>query len=296
MTENAPDALLAAVTAETGLARIQIVRGTGKSMLVAGEMNGEPAIAKILLTADPFWVAKWRHEIDIYRSFARERPPVRIPELKWTNGQTALILDWIGDRPADEGRYLSGPLDAGDVAAIVAAAEAVSSWQPTVPGSPARRLMVDYEKRINRYHRRGFFTGADRQALMRLLARSGDRRDFGHGDLLPANILLGAGHACTMVDWEFGGQYLPAYDLATLYVLLGGAAPAIRPRIEAAVASAGTDAEFCVNLACILVRELRIHQELSDDDIARERLPGLAEAWAEGRRRLHARAGQRTVE
>ncbi len=291
MTESAPDTLLAAVTAEAGLKGTQIVRGTGKSMLVAGVMDGKPVIAKILLTADPFWVAKWRHEIDIYRSFARERPPVRIPELKWMNGQTALILEWIGDRPADEGRYLSRPLDAGDIAAVVGAAEAISSWQPAVPGSPARRVMVDYEKRIDRYHRRGFFTAADREALLRLLARSGDRREFAHGDLLPANILLGAGHACTVVDWEFGGQYLAGYDLATLYVLFGDAAPAIRPRIEVAVASAGTDAEFTVNLACILVRELRIHQELSDNDIARGRLPGLVEAWAQGRRRLRARAG-----
>src|SRR5271166_6447145 len=117
MTESAPGTLLAAVTAEAGLCCTQVVRGTGKSMLVAGDMGGEPVIAKILLTADPFWVARWRHEIDMYRSFARERPPVRIPQLKWTNGQTALIVEWIRDRPADEGRYLSGPLDAGDIAA-----------------------------------------------------------------------------------------------------------------------------------------------------------------------------------
>jgi hypothetical protein len=291
MTASSPDALLAAVTAEAGLTGTQIVRGTGKSMLVAGEMDREAVIAKILLTADPFWVAKWQHEIDIYRSFTRERPPVRIPQLKWTNGETALILEWIGDRPADVGRYLSGPLDAGDIAAVVTAAEAISTWQPTVPGSPARRVMVDYEKRIDRYHRRGFFTLADREALLRLLARCGDRREFGHGDLLPANMLLGADHACTVVDWEFGGQYLPGYDLATLYVLFGGAAPAIRPRVEVAVAAAGMDVEFSVNLACILVRELRIHQELSDGDIARGRLPGLVETWAEGRRRIHARAG-----
>ncbi len=282
MTDSAPDTLLATVTAEAGMTGTQVVRGTGKSMLVAGEMAGEPVIAKILLTADPFWVAKWRHEIDIYRSFAREHPPVRIPQLKWTNGQTALILEWVGDRPADEGRYLSGPLDAGDIAAVVVAAQAISTWQPAVPGSPARRVMVDYEKRIERYHRRGFFTEADREALTRLLARCGDRREFGHGDLLPANILLGAGHACTVVDWEFGGQYLPGYDLATLYVLLGDAAPAIRPRIEAAVTLAGTDAAFCVNLACILVRELRIHQELNDTDIARDRLPGLSRGVGPG--------------
>ena len=288
MTDSSPDTLLASVTAEAALTGTRVVRGTGKSMLVAGEMDGEPVIAKILLTADPFWVAKWRHEIDIYRSFARERPPVRIPQLKWTNGLTALILEWIGDRPADEGRYLSGPLSPGDIAAVVAAAQAISTWQPAVPGSPARRVMVDYEKRIDRYCRRGLFTAADREALTRLLARCGDRREFGHGDLLPANILLGAGHACTLVDWEFGGQYLPGYDLATLYVLLGEAAPAIRPCIEAAVMSAGTDAGFCVNLACILVRELRIHQELNDTDLARDRLPGLAEAWARGRRRLYA--------
>ena len=99
MTDSAPDALLAAVVAEAGLISTHVVRHAGKSLLVAGEMDGELVIAKILITGDPFWVAKWRHEIDIYRSFARERPPIRIPELKWTNGETALILERIAAPP-----------------------------------------------------------------------------------------------------------------------------------------------------------------------------------------------------
>ena len=169
--------------------------------------------------------------------------------------------------------------------------QAISTWQPALPGSPALRVMVDYEKRIERYYRRGFFTDADQEALTRLLARCGKRREFGHGDLLPANVLLGPGHGCTLVDWEFGGQYLAGYDLATLYVLFGDAVPEMRHRIDAAVASTGTSAEFSVNLACILVRELRIHQELDGADTARSRLPGLEAAWAQGRRRLHTSAG-----
>ena len=291
MTDSAPDALLAAVVAEAGLISTHVVRHAGKSLLVAGEMDGELVIAKILITGDPFWVAKWRHEIDIYRSFARERPPIRIPELKWTNGETALILERIVAHPADEGRYLSRALDPGDISAVIATVQAISTWQPVLPGSPALRVMVNYEKRIERYYRRGFFTDADQEALTRLLARCGKRREFGHGDLLPANVLLGPGHGCTLVDWEFGGQYLAGYDLATLYVLFGDAAPEMRHRIDAAVASAGTGAEFSVNLACILVRELRIHQELDGADTARSRLPGLEAAWAQGRRRLHSSAG-----
>ena len=287
MTGTAPVALLTAVAAEAGLTSTHVVRHAGKSLLVAGEMDGEAVIAKILATGEPFWVAKWRHEIDVYRSFARERPPIRIPDLKWTNGETALILEKIGDCPADEGRYLSRPLDPDDISAVVAAAQALSTWRPACPGSPALRVMVDYGRRIDRYYRRGFFTTADRDVLTRLLSRCGERRDFGHGDLLPANVLLGDGHACTLVDWEFGGQYLAGYDLATLYVLFGDAAPPIRQRIEAAVASAGTGAEFAVNLACIVVRELRIHRELDRADPARSRLPALEAAWALARHRLH---------
>lgn len=293
MTDITREALLAAVSAEAGLTGTRVVRGTGKSLLVAGVMDGEPVIAKILITEDPFWVAKWQHEIDIYRSFERERPPVQIPQLKWTNGLNALILEWIGGPPADEGRYLSRPLDPGDISALVAAVQAIGTWQPAVPGSPALRVMVDYRRRIERYHRRGFFTAADRGALIQLLDRAGDRRQFGHGDLLPANVLFGAAHTCTLVDWEFGGQYLPGYDLATLYVLLGGAAPLIRQVIEGAVGASGTGPEFSVNLACILVRELRIHQELTATDAARARLPGLRAEWMRGRARLHAWAGRR---
>ena len=73
MTDTTREAVLAAVSAEAGLTGTRVVRGTGKSLLVAGVKDSEPVIAKILITEDPFWVAKWQHEIDVYRSF--ERPP-----------------------------------------------------------------------------------------------------------------------------------------------------------------------------------------------------------------------------
>jgi hypothetical protein len=72
MTDTTREAVLAAVSAEAGLTGTRVVRGTGKSLLVAGVKDSEPVIAKILITEDPFWVAKWQHEIDVYRSFERE--------------------------------------------------------------------------------------------------------------------------------------------------------------------------------------------------------------------------------
>ncbi len=53
---------------------------------------------------------------------------------------------------------------------------------------------------------------------------------FCHGDALLSNILLSP-TGPVLVDWEHAGWYLPGYDLATLWAVLGDA-PVARRQIS----------------------------------------------------------------
>ncbi|MGF6888564.1 aminoglycoside phosphotransferase (APT) family kinase protein [Nocardia sp. GAS34] len=81
---------------------------------------------------------------------------------------------------------------------------------------------------MTRYHRLGLLTEHDRAALLQLLPAAGAADQFNHADLLPTNLML-LESVATVIDWEFAGLYLPGYDLALAYTLLGAATPAIRP-------------------------------------------------------------------
>jgi hypothetical protein len=61
-----------------------------------------------------------------------------------------------------------------------------------------------------------------------------------------------------LVDWEHAGWYLPGYDLATLWTVLGDD-PAARRQISQLAQAAGPAARdaFLVNLMLVLTREIR---------------------------------------
>lgn len=275
-----------ALLASAGLAGCRVLRRTSKSLLAVGQLDGMPVIVKILTATDEFWAARFRHEIEVCQRFCEHPPPVTAPRLIRTNGSTMLILERLDGRPLDPGRYLPYRLDETAVAAVLQTTRRLNGWQPP---AAAFGQVLDYRERVVRYHDHGFLPGEDRDALLRLLARAGARREFCHGDLTPANILLSDDRACALVDWEFSGWYLPGYDLAVLYVLLGASTPALRDRIDELVAASAAEVPFCVNLARVLSRELRLHRELSPDNPDRAaRLPVIEAAWLKTRRRIQA--------
>ncbi len=77
---------------------------------------------------------------------------------------------------------------------------------------------------------------------------------FCHGDALLSNILISPAGP-VLVDWEHAGWYLPGYDLATLWTVLGDA-PAARRQISQIAQSAGLASRdaFLVNLMLVLTR------------------------------------------
>jgi aminoglycoside phosphotransferase (APT) family kinase protein len=83
---------------------------------------------------------------------------------------------------------------------------------------------------------------------------------FCHGDALLSNILMSPAGP-VLVDWEHAGWYLPGYDLATLWAVLGDAPVARRQisQIAQAQGPAARDA-FLVNLMLVLTREIRTYE------------------------------------
>lgn len=290
MTSKPPDgpvpAELASTVDELGIHGAKELRRSDKTLLAAGLLEGEPVVVKLLLDDDPFWRAKWRHEIAVYQTFADHPPPIRAPRLIHTDASRVLVLESIAGRPLDAQRYPDRPLDPHALDTVLSALRALNAWAPP-PGRFAP--IFDYPDRIARYHQAGFLTDEDSEALGRLLAGCGEPAQLNHGDPLPSNLLLtnGPDRECALVDWEFTGLFLPGFDLAMLRTLLART-PAAQARIDTLVAADHAEEPFLVNLACVLTRELRIHRELPDGPLRSARLALIEPVWAEARDRLHA--------
>ncbi|CAM5690302.1 Aminoglycoside phosphotransferase family protein OS=Streptomyces tendae OX=1932 GN=F3L20_21830 PE=3 SV=1 [Streptomyces tendae] len=86
-----------------------------------------------------------------------------------------------------------------------------------------------------------------------------------------------------LVDWEHAGWYLPGYDLATLWAVLGDA-PEARRQISQIAQSTGTAARdaFLVNLMLVLTREIRTYETAVQRSMhrsgRRRPIPGLPRA------------------
>ena len=281
------DPELAAIAAQLGLRDATVLRRSGKTLLCAGELAGRPVVVKLLLDSSDFCKARWRHEIDVYRHFAREPPPVRAPALIHTDGRRLLVLERIDGQPMDTERYPARRLATAEIEPCLAAIRALGAWRPE---SGRFAPVWDYPDRVSRYHAAGDLTDADRDALLRILAAGDYGMEIGHGDPLPSNVLLTGDGGCALIDFEFTGTFLPGFDLAMLHTLLGAGSPAIRTRIDQLVADTGIELPFAVNLVLVLTRELRIHRELTETSIRTRRLALLATTWGRASERLQAAA------
>lgn len=283
MSQVPPELLTAA--AAVGLTIEKVLRQTEKTLLAKGSLAGTEAAVKYLLDDDPFWAAKWRHELDVYEIFGEVPPPVRVPRLLQTDHERLLVLEWVDGRPVAEERYPQRSLTDAEVDAVLRCVTALNGWTAAAARfSPT----FDYPERLHRYHDKGYLTDDELTALLRLVGTRSGPDQVNHGDPLASNILIGKAGDAVLLDWEFTGLFQPGFDLAMLHTQLGPGTPAVRERIDAIVAEAGIQESFAINLAVVLTRELRLHHELADDDPARIRcLPLIESAWAAARLRLH---------
>ncbi|GAA3990704.1 aminoglycoside phosphotransferase family protein [Streptomyces marokkonensis] len=245
-------------------APVQVLRRNGRSVLLIGTTGRSTAVAKCLLDHSPAWAERIRHEIGAYRSFVRHRPPVRVPRLIAADPDNCtLVIERMPGRVAALQRH---PLEApprADIRAALGAICRLNAWRPPAGTFDAP---LDYAARISRYHELGLLTDrdlGDLQKLMHGIAHAGGRQGMGqfcHGDALLSNVLMSPAGP-VLVDWEHAGWYLPGYDLATLWAVLGDA-PAARRQISQLAQSAGTAARdaFLVNLMLVLTREIRTYE------------------------------------
>ncbi|MET9803088.1 aminoglycoside phosphotransferase family protein [Streptomyces sp. NPDC006368] len=243
---------------------VQLMRRSSRSVLLVGTTGRATAVAKCLLDPSPAWAERFRHEIAAYRTFVRHRPPVRVPRLIAADPDNCtLVIERMPGRAAALSRH---PLEApprADVRAALGAIARLNAWRPPAGTFDAP---LDYASRISRYHELGLFTDRDRDDLQKLLhglAHAGWRGGMGqfcHGDALLSNILLSPAGP-VLVDWEHAGWYLPGYDLATLWAVLGDA-PAARRHISQLAQAQGPAARdaFLVNLMLVLTREIRTYE------------------------------------
>ncbi|GAA3115184.1 hypothetical protein GCM10020254_72210 [Streptomyces goshikiensis] len=193
-------------------APVQVLRRSGRSVLLVGTTGRLTAVAKVLLDHSPEWRERYRHEIAAYRAFVRHRPPVRVPRLIAADPENCtLVVERMAGRVAALQRH---PLEAPprpDLRAALGAVCRVNQWQP--PGELFGHP-VDYARRINRDHELGLLTDrdfGDLQKLLHGLKLSGTPWQFNHGDALLSNLLLSPAGP-VLLDWEHAGWYLPGYD------------------------------------------------------------------------------------
>ncbi|MEU0127993.1 MULTISPECIES: aminoglycoside phosphotransferase family protein [unclassified Streptomyces] len=243
---------------------VQVLRRSGRSVLIVGTTGRATAVAKCLLDHSPEWTERFRHEIAAYRAFVRHRPPVRAPRLIAADPENCtLVIERMPGRVAALTRHPVEAPPRADLRAVLGAISHINAWRPAAGLFDAP---LDYASRIARYHELGLFTDrdlGDLQKLLHGLAHAGGRQGMGqfcHGDALLSNILLPP-TGPVLVDWEHAGWYLPGYDLATLWAVLGDA-PAARRQISQLAQAAGAAARdaFLINLMIVLTREIRTYE------------------------------------
>lgn len=175
-------------------APVQVLRRSGRSVLLVGTTGRSTAVAKCLLDHSPAWAERIRHEIGAYRSFVRHRPPVRVPRLIAADPDNCtLVIERMPGRVAALHRH---PLEApprADIRAALGAICRLNAWRPPAGTFDAP---LDYAARISRYHELGLLTDRDLGDLQKLLhgiAHAGGRQGMGqfcHGDALLSNVLM----------------------------------------------------------------------------------------------------------
>ncbi|CAM5657264.1 Phosphotransferase OS=Streptomyces fumanus OX=67302 GN=GCM10018772_55220 PE=3 SV=1 [Streptomyces fumanus] len=246
-------------------APVQVLRRTGRSVLLVGTTGRSTAVAKCLLDHSPAWAERSKaRDSGLPLRLVRQRPPVRVPRLIAADPDNCtLVIERMPGRVAALQRHPLETPPRADIRAALGTICRLNAWRPPAGAFDAP---LDYAARISRYHELGLLTDRDLGDLQKLLlgiAHAAGRQGMGqfcHGDALLSNILMSPAGP-VLVDWEHAGWYLPGYDLATLWTVLGDA-PGARRQISQLAQSAGPAARdaFLVNLMLVLTREIRTYE------------------------------------
>lgn len=244
---------------------VQVLRGAGDTVLLAGTVHRRPAVAKCLLAGDPAAAGRLRREIAAYRVFVRHRPPLRVPRLIAADpGAGTLLVEHVPGRPAGARRHPAAAPDAPELRAVLTGIRRLNDWRPP---EDAFDSGVNYQAVLARYHALGQLTDRDVGDLGALLhgmrSRRGPEppRQFCHGGAVLSQVVLSPSGPA-LLGWGSAGWYLPGHDLASLWAVLGDA-PGARRQISQLAQSAGPQFRdaFLVNLLLVLTQQVRTCEE-----------------------------------
>lgn len=209
------------VPAGVDLGDVELTAGlhtTDKTVLASGVWRGRPVVVKIRTSQERFWRERFEHECGMYRGFAEKPPPVRVPQLRATDGHRFLVLERLPGQQVARGRYPSQPLAETVLDQVLNMLDTFGQWQPPCSMLPPA---LDYTCRPARYAAGGWFSSADRDKLESLLAAAGPPTCCQHGDPLLSNLLL-TPDGCALVDFEHTARFVRGWDVALLHTVLAG--------------------------------------------------------------------------
>jgi hypothetical protein len=202
-----------------------------KSLIVPGQVDGRPVVAKCSLRLDPDSPWRWYAEREqcLYEHFARDPPPVRVPDLVAGDPSLGvLVIERLEGLPLATRRRVSRPLGRALLARLCEMTERLAAWgidsPPVIVPSRRQRMrmrasLLEDPAAPNDW----CVAAAERCAALGLLdvetsdALRGRRCEFSHGDLLLRNVLEIDGEL-GLVDWECAGPHPAGWDRALLAV------------------------------------------------------------------------------
>lgn len=235
-----------------------------------GQIEGLPAVAKLLGPRDGPWRWYFERELAVYRAFERDAWPVRVPRLYAADvDEGVMVLERIegevlcetrAARRAIDGTILRALLDGLERFATIAIDDPrLPTLEPTAAERAAlrARLLEDPSAPIA-WVREGLVASARRGLLPDALARAAiaaiddhPRARTSHGDLLLRNVMTvrDGRDPLAWIDLECVGPHAEGWDLALLWV---NVCDEDRPAIEARVEQLGDDRARRAWTACAL--------------------------------------------
>lgn len=242
------------------------ISNNGKCSIWSAELDDRAVVVKTRITGDQFYRETFRNELAVYEAFQRHPPPVRVPAvISICEEEGAIVLEYLAGNLVSADRY---PEESAwtehTVAEIVRVLEELRSYQGYALGSSITVLHGYYEC-WGSYIERGLYTEQDQAILDALKSRSDWCAEFNHGDPIPSNMLIDGGNL-RLIDWEFGGAYLPLYDMSVLWVL-SIRVPHVQTEIQRRCLAMTRSYQLCfaANLLRVVGRETWIHGRLPDN-------------------------------
>lgn len=194
---------------------------TETSLLLPGQIDGMPVIAKHPIDRRPFWLQRSRHETTIYQQLLDTAPDgVCFPRLVAADPTAyLLVITRLPGEPLGPDRYPTRSPSHCDLDMLLAALTRLHAWQPR-GDSP---LPGDHDYPAQYARLRGLFGPGDLAAVQRVYARVSPHlgQQVTHGDAHLGNALALPGGDVALIDLEVTAVRLPWFDHAMLWVLLG---------------------------------------------------------------------------